>query len=65
MITISAVSFLSNLDNTPIAMMIPQFEAQMLLECSAFVSLLILVINILMKTMVFLGKKIYNKRHMA
>lgn len=65
MITISAVSFLSNLDNTPIAMMIPQFEAQMLLECSAFVSLLILVINILMKTMVFLGKRIYNKRHMA
>lgn len=65
MITISAVSFLSNSDNTPIAMMIPQFEAQMLLECSAFVSLLILIINIIIKIGVYLGKKVCKKRNLA
>lgn len=61
MITISAVSFLSNADNMPISMMIPQFEAQMLLECSSFVSLLILIINIAMKAIIYFCKKAYVK----
>jgi iron(III) transport system permease protein len=49
MMTISAVSFLSNVANKPIALMITQFEAIMMLECTAVVSLLILGINMLMQ----------------
>ena len=57
MMTISAVSFLSNVNNKPIALMITQFEGQMQLECAAFVSLIILVVNIAMKYIVFVAKK--------
>ena len=57
MMTISAVSFLANVANKPIALMITQFEGQMQLECAAFVSLLILVVNVAMKCMVFMIKK--------
>ncbi|WMJ22630.1 ABC transporter permease subunit [Paludicola sp. MB14-C6] len=57
MITISAVSFLSTVKNMPISLLITQFEAQMLLECSAFVSLLILIINIVVKGVIYLLKR--------
>ena len=57
MMTISAVSFLANVNNKPIALMITQFEGQMQLECAAFVSLLILVVNVAMKYVVFIIKK--------
>lgn len=57
MMTISAVSFLSKVSNKPIALMITQFEGQMQLECAAFVSLVILLVNILMKYIVFVTKK--------
>ena len=57
MMTISAVSFLANVSNKPIALMITQFEGQMQLECAAFVSLLILVVNVLMKFGIFLLKR--------
>ena len=57
MMTISAVSFLSNVSNKPIALMITQFEGQMQLECAAFVSLIILVVNVIMKYVVYLLKK--------
>ena len=57
MMTISAVSFLSNVNTKPVALMITQFEGQMQLECAAFVSLLILVVNIIMKYAIFLIKK--------
>ena len=57
MMTISAVSFLANVGNKPIALMITQFEGQMQLECAAFVSLIILAVNVLMKAVVFAGKK--------
>jgi uncharacterized membrane protein YfcA len=40
-----------------IALMITQFEGQMQLECAAFVSLLILVVNVLMKFGIFLLKR--------
>lgn len=53
MITISAVSFLITVKNMPISLMITQFESQMMLECSAFVSLLILLINAVVKGVVF------------
>ena len=42
--------------------MIPQFEAQMLLEASAFVSLLILSANLLMKGAVLIIKHHGRKR---
>ena len=37
--------------------MITQFEGQMQLECAAFVSLVILVVNVAMKYVVFVVKK--------
>lgn len=49
MITISAVSFLVNTQNKPVALMINQFEAQMQLESAAVVSLMILIINLIVK----------------
>lgn len=49
MMTISAVSFLANVKTKPIALMITQFEGQMQLECAAFVSLIILAVNVMMK----------------
>lgn len=57
MMTISAVSFLANVSDKPIALMITQFEGQMQLECAAFVSLMILVVNVTMKYVVFIAKK--------
>lgn len=57
MMTISAVSFLSTVSNKPIALMITQFEGQMQLECAAFVSLLILLVNIAMKLLLHITKK--------
>lgn len=57
MMTISAVSFLASVSNKPLALMITQFEGQIQLECAAFVSLLILMVNVAMKYMVFLTKK--------
>ena len=55
--TISAVSFLSNINTQPISLMINAFEAQMLLECAAFVSLLILAVNLVMKGLIYLYKR--------
>ncbi len=49
MMTISAVSFLANTKNKPIALLINQFEAQAQMEYAAVVSLLILVFNIVVK----------------
>ena len=57
MMTISAVSFLANVGDKPIALMITQFEGQMQLECAAFVSLIILIVNVAMKFCVYLAKK--------
>ena len=57
MMTISAVSFLATVRNKPIALMITQFEGQMQLECAAFVSLIILMVNVFMKYLIFVTKK--------
>ncbi len=61
MMTISAVSFLANASNKPVSLMITQFEGQMQLECAAFVSLLILVVNVLMKLIMYYAKRIIVK----
>ena len=60
MMTISAVSFLANSGNKPLALMITQFEGQMQLECAAFVSLVILVVNVAMKYIIFRTKVIFH-----
>ena len=60
MMTISAVSFLYTVNTMPVSLMITQFEAQMLLECSAFISVVILTINILAKGATYLLKN-YKK----
>lgn len=57
MMTISAVSFLANMENKPISLMITQFEAQSQIECAALVSLAILLVNLLMKAVIHLLKR--------
>ncbi len=56
MMTISAVAFLATASTKPVSLMINQFEAQVLLEAAAFVSLMILVVNLIMKGIVSLIK---------
>lgn len=62
MMTISAVAFLATSATKPIALMINQFEAQALLEASAFVSLLILAVNLSMKCAVKIIKSIIKRK---
>ena len=62
MMTISAVSFLSTVVNKPLALMITQFEGQMQLECAAFVSLMILLVNLLFKGGIGLTKRRMARR---
>lgn len=56
MMTISAVAFLATAATKPVSLMINQFEAQVLLEAAAFVSLMILAVNLIMKGIVSLIK---------
>lgn len=58
MMTISAVSFLFTVANMPLSLLITQFEAQMQIESAAFVSLAILIINIIAKLLL---KRISSK----
>lgn len=57
MMTISAVSFLAPPAPKPVALMINQFEAQRLMESAAFVSLLILLINVILKSVMALIRR--------
>ena len=57
MMTISAVSFLATVSTRPLSLMITMFEATMLLECAAFVSLLILTANLIIKGIAGLYKR--------
>ena len=57
MITISAVSFLTNFRTTPLALLIPQLESQSFIEGTALVSLLILMINLGEKGIAFFVKR--------
>ncbi len=61
MMTISAVSFLSTPTNKPVSLLINQFETYNMMECAAVVALLILIINMLMKGIVYLIKTIGTK----
>lgn len=62
MMTISAVSFLASVSTKPLSLMINQFEAQMQYECAAVVSLMILIVNILMKVIIAVIKYIIEKK---
>lgn len=57
MITISAVSFLVNFRTMPLSLLIPQLDAQSFIEGTAFVSLLILSINLAEKFLAFVLKR--------
>ncbi len=58
MMTISAVSFLAPPSPKPVALMINQFEAQLLMESAAFVSVVILAVNLAMKGLLYvLGRR--------
>lgn len=65
MMTISAVSFLANVSTKPLSLMISQFEGQVLYECAAVVSLLILLANIIVKTLVYVINKRLAKKPQA
>ncbi len=57
MMTISAVAFLSTNDNQPLSLLINQFESYNMIECATVVALLILTVNVLMKTAIYFVKK--------
>lgn len=62
MMTISAVSFLALPAPKPVALMINQFEAQLLMESAAFVSLMILIANLVVKSgLTFIAYKFGEK----
>ena len=62
MMTISAVSFLSTVRNQPVSLMINKFEANLFLEGAAFVSVLILGSNLVIKCAVYIITKLINRR---
>ena len=62
MVTISAVSFLANFKNMPIALLIPQFDSQSLIGPIAFISIVIFIINIIAKLCFYFLKKHFNEK---
>lgn len=65
MVTISAVAFLATTLDMPLALLITDLDAQRLTECAAFVSLLILVTNVVFKVFVAGAKKLIAHRTMG
>ncbi len=57
MVTISAVAFLANVAHMPLALLISDFDTQMLVECAALVSIVIFVTNVVAKIVFALLKK--------
>ena len=57
MMTISAVAFLATSDNQPLSLLINQFESYNMIECSTVVALLILSVNVIMKTVIYFVKR--------
>ncbi len=62
MMTISAVSFLCNYNTRQLALMITDFQGSGLMERAAFVSLMILFVNMAIKTTVYILKKALKKK---
>jgi iron(III) transport system permease protein len=57
MVTISAVSFLSSVAHMPLALLISDFDTQMLIECAALVALVIFVTNVVAKLVLYVLKR--------
>lgn len=62
MVTISAVSFLANFKNMPLALLIPQFDSQSLIEATAFISVLILFVNAILKGVIYYVRRTLRKQ---
>ena len=62
MVTISAVAFLATTLDMPLALLITDFDSQRLTECAAFVSLLVLLTNIVFKALFAGVKKLLMRR---
>ncbi len=64
MITISAITFLFNTRTMPLSLLINNYESSMMLGEAAIVSMIILMINIVVKSAVYLiGRKEYRKNY--
>lgn len=62
MITISAVSFLFSTQTMPLSLLINQYEGQMMYEEAAIISLIVLIINLAVKSVVYLiRRRIFKK----
>ncbi len=62
MVTISAVAFLSTTLDMPLALLITDLDTQRLTECAAFVSLVILVTNIAVKSALAGVEKLVSRK---
>lgn len=62
MVTISAVSFLANFRNMPLALLIPQLDTQSLIEPIAFVSVIILLVNVVAKGVIYFLKSYFMRK---
>lgn len=62
MVTISAVSFLANFKNKPLALLIPQFDSQAAFGSIAFVAIIILSVNVLAKLAIHFIKQHFIKK---
>ena len=62
MVTFSAVAFLATTLDMPLALLITDLDAQRLTECAAFVSLTILIANIIMKVSAVGVKRLVSRR---
>ena len=62
MITISAVAFLFNTNNMPLSLLINTYEGNMMLGEAAIISMIILIINIIVKGTVYLINRKEHRR---
>lgn len=62
MVAFSAVAFLANVSHMPLALLISDFDTQMLVECAALVSIVIFVVNDIGKVMAALVKRVIPKQ---
>ena len=62
MVTISAISFLANFKNMPLALLIPQFDSQSLIGPIAFISIIILIVNGIAKLSFYYLKRYFLRK---
>ena len=62
MVTISAISFLANFRNMPLALLIPQFDSQSLIELLHLFPLLFLLVNVIAKGVIYFLKMYFARK---